>query len=255
MQITQFEYDLTIDPNINQHKLSNIIDISLKELPTKQIKITKYNTKHSPWITQGLLNSIKKRDSLYKQLVKTKPENPSYEIKKTRLKEHKMLLKKLIRKTKQEYYSNQFKKFSNDCKNTWKLLNQVAGRKARKTELPSIFKQKIAGPKEESKQNDPLEIIFDTNQSIADEFNKYFANVGSDLSEKIKYRGKKMVEYFLTAPITSKFKFEITTDKEILDVIGTLTPKDSSGHDNLSSKMLIQLIPIIHSPLRLIINL
>lgn len=254
MQITQFEYDLTIDPNINQHKLSNIIDISLKELPIKQIKVTKYNTKHSPWITQGLLNSIKKRDSLYKQLVKTKPENPSYEIKKTKLKEHKMLLKKLIRKTKQEYYSNQFKKFSNDCKNTWKLLNQVAGRKARKTELPSIFKQKIAGPKEESKQNDPLEIIFDTNQSIADEFNKYFANVGSDLSEKIKYRGKKMVEYFLTAPITSKFKFEITTDKEILDVIGTLTPKDSSGYDNLSSKMLIQLSPIIHSPLRLIIN-
>ena len=59
-----------------------------------------------------------------------------------------------------------------------------------------------------------------------------------------------MVEYFLTAPITSKFKFEITTDKEILDVIGTLTPKDSSGYDNLSSKMLIQLSPIIHSPLR-----
>ena len=82
MQETQFEYDLTIDPNINQQKLSTMLETSFKELPTKQVKITKYNTKHSPWITQGLLNSIKKRDSLYKKLVKTKPENPSYEIKK-----------------------------------------------------------------------------------------------------------------------------------------------------------------------------
>ncbi len=53
-----------------------------------------------------------------------------------------MLLKKLIRKTKQEYYSNQFKKFSNDCKNTWKLLNQVAGRKARKTSYLAFLNKK-----------------------------------------------------------------------------------------------------------------
>ena len=59
MQETQFEYDLTIDPNINQQKLSSMLETSFKELPTKQVKITKYNTKHSPWITQGLLNSIK----------------------------------------------------------------------------------------------------------------------------------------------------------------------------------------------------
>jgi len=254
MQETQFEYDLTIDPNINQQKLSHMLETSFKELPTKQVKITKYNTKYSPWITQGLLNSIKKRDSLYKKLVKTKPENPSYEIKKMKLKDHKVLLTKLIRKTKQDYYSSQFKKFSNDCKNTWKLLNQVAGRKAKKTELPSIFKQKIAGPKEESKQNYPLEIIFDTDQSIADEFNKYFANVGPDLSNKIHYRGKKVIEHYLTAQITSKFKFEIASDEDILEAIGTLIPKDSSGYDRLSSKMLIQLSPIIHSPLRLIIN-
>ena len=254
MQQTQFEHELTINPNINQQKLSDIIETSLKEIPSKKVKITKYNTKHSPWITQGLLNSIKKRDSLYKQFIKTKPESPSYEIKKIKLKDHKILLKKLLRKTKQKYYSTQFEKFSNDCKNTWKLLNQVAGRKATKMELPSIFKQVIAGPKEENRQNDPLEIIYDSNQSIANEFNRYFANVGPDLSDKIQYRGKKLVESYLTAPISSKFKFEIVTDKDILEAIGTLKPKNSSGYDNLSSKMLIQLSPIIHSPIRLIVN-
>ena len=31
----------------------------------------------------------------------------------------------------------------------------------------------------------------DNEQSIADEFNKYFVNVGADLSAAIKYNGKK----------------------------------------------------------------
>ena len=158
MQETKFEHDLTTDLNINQQKLDDIIQNSLKEIPTKKVKITKYNTKHSPWITQGLLNSIKKRDTLYKQLVKTKATSPSYTTKQAKLKDHKTLLNKLLRKTKREHYTTQLKKFSSDCKNTWKLLNQVAGRKATKKELPAYFKQIVEGPKEQDKQNDPLEI-------------------------------------------------------------------------------------------------
>ena len=104
------------------------------------------------------MNSIKKRDSLYKQLIKTKSTSPSYNTKHTKLKEHKILLNKLLRKTKREHYTTQLKKFSSDCKNTWKLLNQVAGRKATKKELPAYFKQIVEGPKEQYKQNDPLEI-------------------------------------------------------------------------------------------------
>ena len=82
MQTTKFETSLTSDPNVNHDKLSNIIEIALKEIPTKKIKISKYNTKNSPWITQGLLNSIRRRDILYRQFVKTNPESPSYMRKK-----------------------------------------------------------------------------------------------------------------------------------------------------------------------------
>ena len=59
MQKTPFEHDLMANPNINQEKLDNIIGKAMTEIPTKTVKITKYNTKHSPWITQRLLNSIK----------------------------------------------------------------------------------------------------------------------------------------------------------------------------------------------------
>ena len=100
MQITQFDIDLTKNPEENHEKLSKLIERSLEEIPTKKIKINKYNTKRSPWITRGLLNSIKKRDMLYKQMVKTKPTSPSYAAKKDKLQQHKHLLNKLIRKTK-----------------------------------------------------------------------------------------------------------------------------------------------------------
>ncbi len=105
------------------------------------------------------------------------------------------------------------------------------------------------GPKEESKQNDPLYIHYTTNKSIAEEFNNYFANVGPNLLKKIN-----SVECFLKSTITSKFEFHLVTDQETLDLIGTILPKSSSGYDKLSSKALKQFAPIIHPLIRIIIN-
>ncbi len=254
MQTTYFNPELTNNPDENLEKLNKIIEESLKEIPTKRIKINKYNTKRSPWITQGLLNSIKKRDMLYKQLVKTKSTSPSYDTKKHKLHEHKTLLRKLIKKTKKDYYTNQFTKFSNDCKNTWKLLNQIAGRKTLKRNLPNSFRLKIEGPKEEKKNDEKLEIEIIGDKALADEFNSYFSQIGRDLSQNITYTGQKLVESYLTAPTDCKFIFELATDQDILDQIGTVTKKNSSGYDNLSSKALIQFAPIIHPALRIITN-
>ena len=253
MQITQFDIDLTKNPEENHEKLSQLIERSLEEIPTKKIKINKYNTKRSPWITSGLLNSIKKRDMLYKQMVKTKPTSPSYAVKKDKLQQHKHLLNKLIRKTKKDYYTTQFIKYSNDCKNTWKLLNQVAGRKQIKKSLPKMFKLKLEGPKEIHK-SESLELKIEGDKNIADEFNFFFSHIGSDLSQSIIYSGSKLVETYLKAPTNTRFTFNLVTDEEILEHIGNTLPKNSCGYDNLSSKMLIQLAPIIHPVIRLISN-
>ena len=147
------------------------------------------------------------------------------------------------------YYTNEFTKFANDCKNTWKLINEIAGRKAKKSELPSYFKKKI----EVSKTKTKIEEIHGE-QSIADEFNKYFVNVGTDLSAAIRYNGKNTVNYYLSAKITSKFNFELVNDEQVLEIIGSLEPKTSSGYDKISTKLLIQLSPTIHSILKIILN-
>ena len=57
------------DPNINYDKLEKILcEAKEKHLPVKTVKFNKYKHKRSPWITLGILKSIKFRDGLYKKL-------------------------------------------------------------------------------------------------------------------------------------------------------------------------------------------
>ena len=72
MRTTQFNPDLMHNPEETHGKINEMIQDCLKEIPTKRVRINKYNIKRSPRITQGLLNSIRRRDMLYKQLIKTK---------------------------------------------------------------------------------------------------------------------------------------------------------------------------------------
>ena len=252
-KLTQIYFDscLTTNPNTDFNNLESALVSSFDEcIPLIKSKVTKYTQKHSPWMTQGLLNSIKTRDILYKKLVRTKSSSPSYTTKQQRLQDHKLVLNKLLRKTKRDYYATQFAKLSNDCKKTWKLLREITGQKSKKSDPPSYFKKKI----ERLNGKDDTTIKITDDKTIANEFNNYFANVGPNLSSKIQYNGRKTVEYFLRAPTTKRFEFKLTTDEEVLNLIRTLEPKTSSGYDNLSSKHLLQLAEMLHSILRLIIN-
>ena len=52
------------------------------------------------------------------------------------------------------------------------------------------------GPKEESKQNAPLELEFTSNCEIAEEYNSYFANVGPNLFQKSNIMETKPLKVF-----------------------------------------------------------
>ena len=64
---TDFHSGPTNDPNINYDKLENIIiKGNEKCFPTKIKRFNKYKHKLNPWMTEGILRSIKFRDILYK---------------------------------------------------------------------------------------------------------------------------------------------------------------------------------------------
>jgi len=82
--LTNFDPNLMADPNVNCNLLeSHIISAIRKHLPVKTVKFHKHKHKKTPWITQGILVSIRYRDRLYADLHMTEQDDENYSTKKT----------------------------------------------------------------------------------------------------------------------------------------------------------------------------
>ena len=97
------------DPNLNYNIMhEEIMRAKNKYMPIKTMKFNKCKHKNSTWITQGLLKSIRYRDTLYKQLKMSDPNSPDYETTNTILKTYNSILKRNIRAAKQIYFESRF---------------------------------------------------------------------------------------------------------------------------------------------------
>ena len=95
-----------------------------------------------------------------------------YEVKKINFKTFERIVKENIRAAKREYYFKTFTAQKNDMKKTWKTIDETLNRRRNKSKFPSEFvinNRSIADHKE-----------------IADQFNIFFSNIGSTLSDSIK---------------------------------------------------------------------
>ena len=80
------------------------------------------------------------------------------------------ILKHSIRKAKANYYYSRFEKYKNDMRNTWVTIKEIISRES-KTNFPESFQINNVLTKDKT--------------LIANEFNTYFANVGSNLARII----------------------------------------------------------------------
>ena len=80
----------------------------------------------------------------------------------------------------------------------------------------------------------------------------FFTNVGQKIAKYIQYDGNKNYSYYLNKQIHSTF----TNIDEIIvkKTINNLPTKNSCGYDDISSKLLNVIAPVIIKPLTLLIN-
>ena len=90
--------------------------------------------------------------------------------------------------------------------------------------------------------------------SIANKCNEYFTSVGSNLANAIDTRGKPTYTSYLRVPSITRFNFTYTNSDEVRILINNLKPKQSAGHDSISSKLLKDIGHIIAPTLSVIIN-
>ena len=145
-----------------------------KNCPVKRI-IIKINKYDKPWITPGLKNACKKKNTLYRRFLKSISKEAE-----GRYKSYKNKLTGILRYCEKDYYNKKLQFYSNDMKNAWKLLNEDMNSKMKQRNFISHFNY-----------NDNE--IYDK-QEIANGFNDFLLILAQ--SWQIKLLFQKIMMYF-----------------------------------------------------------
>ena len=139
-----------------------------KHAPKKQTSRNKQRLLHKPWISKGILKSIKIKHTMYKTHFLSRDPSKVCEFKKysNRLN----YLKNISKKT---YFCKHFDLCKGNLKATWKLIGTLIKRKTKAQSTPlRIFRNNKA---------------YTNNADIADQFNKHFINVGPLLASNLVF--------------------------------------------------------------------
>ena len=232
--------DLNSDPTPNYVILeTKLTDLINKHTETKTVKFRKHRHKKTPWITQGIVKSIKFRDKLHLKLKKSPLNSAEYNNNKLNLAVYNKILKKTIKSAKKLHHTNLFQQHKNNPKETWKHLNSLLGRK-QSTEVP-IEQINI----NDITTRDPSE--------ICNQFNQFFTKIGHETASNIP-RANHDFQSYLTPNNYTQFHFRPINITETENLINSLKPKHSTGQDNINTILLKRLKHELASPLTLIAN-
>ena len=112
---------------------------------------------------------------------------------------YKNLFEKLKKQSKKLYFQNKLKKCENDIKNTWKIMKSVTGKS--RVQNDSFPKSLIIANEEITDE-----------KSIAEKFNSFFVNIGTNLSSKIPHGTTNFESYLRN--ITTIFRENCLTEEE-----------------------------------------
>ena len=163
-----------------------------------------------PYITPELKILIKEKHRLQRLYVKWPI---TYE---KRFKDIRNRVNKKVKEAKSRYYQSKIRHNKNSGKNTWRILNDLTGRK------------------KNTNNNIVLSVNGDTITdpvNVADAFNSYFANVGELLAGNMQ-DSLDFNQYLDNIDKNTSFKFEIPTVQEVRSIVKSMK-EASPGHDGL----------------------
>ena len=228
------------DPNLSFNSLyDNINDLVNKHLPLTKVTKKEMRSQSKPWINNEIKVMIKERDKFKRKYIQAKDEV----LKEQHHNAYKTLRNQIVnlcRSKKKQYYESYFSSNANNMKNIWKGINEVIKIKEKNNIKPISI---LSG---NEICNDP--------KKIADEFNKYFSTVASNLQKEIYNAGEGFDKY-LKNPNNSSFFIKPSDKNEIIQIISSFQQGKSLGPNSFPDRIL-QLIKFeIAEPLAEIINL
>lgn len=206
---------------------------------TAVIKRTNKYFRIKPWMTLGILTSIRHRDRMKIKLTK----HYSNELKTAYIK-YRNIVNKLIKTCKNNYYQAKLNNAKKNNKKMWGIIKQITN----------------TSPTVNNFQNQP--IINKNNDDIndpkqkADVFNDFFINIEQNITKKIHTLPKK----YLNPPLPEKelpqcLYLNPITENELILYINKLKNDASPGPDGIKAETIKYIHKFTLKPLCYIINL
>ena len=199
-------------------------------------KCSKRTTQNNPWITPGLIASINHQHQLYNDWVKARKVKCKQgeicnkggscdcltcnqkRIRYLKYTDYRRILKKTRKNVKAKYFTGKFLETKGDSKKTWELINRIRGKKRRQIKpLFTIDNEKITN-----------------RRIIANEFNKYFVSLASNLNQAYNEIGELSVNRlpsfydYLPRSSSSSIYLHDCTPEEVSKIISELKNGKSS---------------------------
>ena len=212
LDLLSIDWDDNIDENNvntsfeNFHsEISKLLD---KYMPLKKISNREFKRTYKPWITDGILNSINRKDKLYNKYVKTKNKTTKEELHK----DYKMLQNHV---NELNYYGKYFAKYTNNIKKIWQGIKAIVNIKSKNYNSPTSIEvgNKLV--------TNPID--------ICNNFNDYFSTIAENILTSSKHPILNSFDKYLTNSPENSFVFEPCDPSEVNLLINQLNPSKSSG--------------------------
>lgn len=213
----------TLSTIINNNK--SLVQISNKFRPIK------------PWITPGMLKSIRKRNKLYKQY-KNNPNNNDFHMKYI---QYRNKCNYLIKFLKQQYYDTQLKIKCNNTRDTWKLIKEIGNMNSEFTSAKELL------------------AICNNKQNSLNTVNKYFTSIGAKLASntlaRLQTSELELARKVSMQPGTKNSMFLIPSDHEELNNVISKLKICSPGVDDISALIIKRFKQLLIAPILHLCNL
>lgn len=211
--IEEADFDSLISMNVNESmtKFNDAIQIITdKHAPIRRMSNKRRKQTKKPWVTKAILTSIVNRHKLFSSHFLSKdPRKAKF------YKAYSNKLNKIKEASKKKYFQDKFELNSQNLKMTWKLIGLLFNRKQSATQQQKITKL-IYNNKSYTDKN-----------SIANQLNSYFVNVGRKLTEKLPKVTTDPTTY-INRNFQNSFMFRSILPHEVEDIIMNLNQNKST---------------------------
>ena len=175
--------------NENFEKFTNIVSSTIdKHAPLTKLSRRQLKLYSKPWLTKGIINSIKYKRKMFKSHYILGAERE-----KSYFKKYINVLTKIKTISKKRYYETKLEESKSDLRQIWNTIRSV---------LPSNRKNVTATSPCLLKIND---CSVSAPHDIANYLNDFFLTIGSKLADKIDNSSKRDHFSYLTSRISSKY--------------------------------------------------